>query len=90
MSFLLILRCIFSESESVVFLRYQYWVEISNPFSGTSIGVGTVNDLLLIMLHSARHSCMSDIENLYNSLIITHICGSMSDTLRAPRGGVNR
>jgi hypothetical protein len=59
----------------MVILAYLYWVEIPNPFTGTSIGIGTIKDLLLIMLHSATHTCMSDIENLYNSLIITHICG---------------
>jgi hypothetical protein len=57
----------------VTLLGSQYWVEIPDPFTGTSVGIGTVKDLLLIMLHSARHMCMSDIENLYSSLIITHI-----------------
>jgi hypothetical protein len=67
----------------VILLGYLYWAEIPDPFIGTSIGIGSVKDILLIMLHSARHTCMSDIENLYNSLIITHICGSMSDTYNA-------
>jgi hypothetical protein len=67
----------------VILLRYLYWVKIPDPFTGTSTGIGTVKDLLLIMLHSAKHTCMSDIQNLYNSLIITHICGSMSDTYNA-------
>jgi hypothetical protein len=44
---------------------------------------GTVKDLLLIMLHSARHTYMSYIENLHSSLIITHISRSMSDTYNA-------
>ena len=74
---------VFPDSKSVAFLGYKYWVEIPNPFTGTSIGLGTVKDLLLIMLHSASHTCMSDIEILYSSLIITHICGSMSDTYNA-------
>jgi hypothetical protein len=65
------------------FAQNLYWVEIPKPFTGTSNRIGTVNDLLLIMLHSARHTCMLDIENLYSSLIITYICGSMSDTYNA-------
>jgi hypothetical protein len=67
----------------VIFLEYLYWVETPNPFTGTSIGIGTVKDLLLIMLHSARHTYMSYIENLHSSLIITHISRSMSDTYNA-------
>jgi hypothetical protein len=80
--FLLILHYL-SDYESVILLGYLYWVEIPDTFTATSIGIGTVKDLLLIMLHSTRHMCMPDIENLYNSLIITHISGSMSDTYNA-------
>jgi hypothetical protein len=65
------------------FCSVKYWVEIPNPFTGTSTRLGTLKDLLLIMLHSTSHTCMSDIENLYSSLIITHIYGSMSDTYNA-------
>jgi hypothetical protein len=52
----------------VILLAYLYWIEIPNPFIGTNIGIGTIKDLLLIMLHSTRHTCMSNIESLYNSV----------------------
>jgi hypothetical protein len=54
---------VWTDIECVLILAYFHWVEISNPFIGIRKRIRPVADFLLIMLHSARHTCMLDIEN---------------------------
>jgi hypothetical protein len=96
-SFFIVFRCS-STSSSVFPFNSTLSFPILNVWLSSHISIGFRYPILLSALapglvhkgspvdHVAfykSHVLVSDIENLYGSIIITHICGNMSDTYNA-------